>query len=1373
MLLSVAVVAGLAATVSPARAAVSAPYSAAGTAARLADSAPAITPPSGPVTVTLGSPDVDISPGVTQDFINEYQGASPRLSDTIKRMLDEYSLDQPDANTSDPAWVDFDGTLSVTPDGTGMSITIPAAEVQTQTSISWWLSIIIAAASTAVGFGARGLCLTYTGGIDVVCTPVGAFVGTFLNGVIRQAIQKQLASASSWAITLGSAVAAAMGGYAWEKWGKAFFKSDLGPLLNTLGNWIIKISKTTFSFLGSPIVGYLQAAGDLFSGLAAGIPGALDWIAAHPPFASLSCDVYDNSDTPCTAAYSMDRALYSYYDGPLYQVKRASDGTTADVGLLSPGGYVDASQQDSFCAQTSCTITKLYDQSPEWNDLTIEGSGTNGGADQGAVANALPITVDNKEAYGLDITQGTGYRDDGPGSAGATGVATGSEPEGMYMVASGTNVNSQCCFDFGNAETHNDDDGGGAMDALNVSTRCNTHYGATCDGAGPWVQADLENGLFQDTGTSENTSDTPNASDFVTAVLKNDGTSNFELEGGNSQSGTLSTLYSGPLPTQEGSDKWAPMRKEGAVVLGTGGDNSNGGTGSFFEGVMTDGTPTDAADAAVQANIVAAQYAGAGGTQNADAAVVNDGITYDFSVDAKDGDLQVNSLTAQGADWATQDLSAAGTPPVLPGTAPVAVVHDGVTSVFTISAADDHLWETHMRPGVTSWKADDLTVLAKTPPSKVTPSALFHDGYTTVYTVDASNGHLQTTYLEVLNGPWTTADLTAQTPGAPTAQPGTSPASILHDGEVSVFTVGTGHDIWETYLPTIDGTWSARDITALSDGPETTSTVTAVFHQGVLTVFAAGDPLRHLFKLRLPSLGGAWSAQDLTAGAPETPPVAPGTAPAALFHNGYTSVYTVDETSLDLQTTYLSSLSGDWATENLSADYKTPPTTETPVPLLHPGTDGQLDRLSVFTVNQFDNDLQDTYLVAEGDPWTTQDMHALASVPPATVNASPTATWSVAADGVTYVFTEDPSTGDLMVTWLTAQGADWQKMDLTAAEVAPQTGTFQTAAVAWDGHVTVFSVNTKGHLWATTLNAPGGTWTGTDLTATTGGPPTAVPPTAVFHGGQLNAYTVADNGQFTDPGDLEQYYLPAGSTTWSVLDLTTAGGGPQVAAGSSPSALYHDGYTSVYVNAADTHHLQNYFLTAIGNPWAVQDLTDIGGADTLAPETSPAALYHSGYVTVFSVGNHQGDIWETSLPAIGDSWTSLDLSTTTGVPPEPLHIPGSDGPMQVYLAALYHSGYTGVYSIDAAGDLHGTFLPAIGANWQTQNLTTIAPHVPLSTPLIGPSALLHYDANGGLTRTSVFTINEFGAAGAPANGTLQDSDLDKIGDSWATQTLPN
>ncbi|MBA9050486.1 hypothetical protein BJ996_007217 [Streptomyces phaeogriseichromatogenes] len=50
------------------------------------------------------------------------------------------------------------------------------------------------------------------------------------------------------------------------------------------------------------------------------------------------------------------------------------------------------------------------------------------------------------------------------------------------------------------------------------------------------------------------------------------------------------------------------MQQEGSIVLGTGGDNSNWSVGSFFEGVMTSGVPSDAADDAVQANIVSAGY---------------------------------------------------------------------------------------------------------------------------------------------------------------------------------------------------------------------------------------------------------------------------------------------------------------------------------------------------------------------------------------------------------------------------------------------------------------------------------------------------------------------------------------------------------------------------------------------------------------------------------------------------------------------------------------------------------------------------------------------------------------------------------------------
>ena len=51
------------------------------------------------------------------------------------------------------------------------------------------------------------------------------------------------------------------------------------------------------------------------------------------------------------------------------------------------------------------------------------------------------------------------------------------------------------------------------------------------------------------------------------------------------------------------------MSKEGAIILGIGGDNSISAQGTFYEGVMTSGYPSDDVEASVQANIVAAKYA--------------------------------------------------------------------------------------------------------------------------------------------------------------------------------------------------------------------------------------------------------------------------------------------------------------------------------------------------------------------------------------------------------------------------------------------------------------------------------------------------------------------------------------------------------------------------------------------------------------------------------------------------------------------------------------------------------------------------------------------------------------------------------------------
>ena len=65
------------------------------------------------------------------------------------------------------------------------------------------------------------------------------------------------------------------------------------------------------------------------------------------------CDIYAAAGTPGVAAHSTTRALYAAYDGPLYQVRRASDSSTTDIDPLSAGGAANAATQNSFCSGTT------------------------------------------------------------------------------------------------------------------------------------------------------------------------------------------------------------------------------------------------------------------------------------------------------------------------------------------------------------------------------------------------------------------------------------------------------------------------------------------------------------------------------------------------------------------------------------------------------------------------------------------------------------------------------------------------------------------------------------------------------------------------------------------------------------------------------------------------------------------------------------------------------------------------------------------------------------------------------------------------------------------------------------------------------------
>jgi hypothetical protein len=324
------------------------------------------------------------------------------------------------------------------------------------------------------------------------------------------------------------------------------------------------------------------------------------------------CDIYSAAGDPCVAAHSTTRALYAGYSGPLYQVLRQSDGKTLDIGVVppaasDPGGYADAAAQDAFCANTYCWITTIFDQSPKHNDLTQAPRGGFSGPAMGGfnnlpVADMAPITIMGHKAYGVFIVPGMGLRQND-----VRGTAVDDQAEGQYWVINGLHFNGGCCFDYGNAEIDSRDDDNGTMETAYFGNNAGPWFHGVPPG--PWIMTDQENNLVGCVN-ADGTKDCANVPTvtwrFVTAMAKGE-PHHWMIMGGDAQKGDLAVMYDGPRI----DSTYDPMRKQGAILLGNGGDNSNQSQGTFYEGAMTAaGTfPTVATDQLVQANVVAAGYA--------------------------------------------------------------------------------------------------------------------------------------------------------------------------------------------------------------------------------------------------------------------------------------------------------------------------------------------------------------------------------------------------------------------------------------------------------------------------------------------------------------------------------------------------------------------------------------------------------------------------------------------------------------------------------------------------------------------------------------------------------------------------------------------
>lgn len=345
------------------------------------------------------------------------------------------------------------------------------------------------------------------------------------------------------------------------------------------------------------------------------------------------CDILAAAGNPCIAAHSTVRALYAAYGGPLYAVKNNHSGKVANVSALNPGGFADIKGHEAVCpAEGDCIIQYVFDQAGNGNHLHVRDDRDIGGVEHfGVDASKHKIYAgnDHTPVYGMYFDPGHGY------IANKTkNVVTGNDPETIYAVMTGMRWGGTCCFDYGNSETTRKDDGSGTMEAIYIGSAewhhnnsgykqpgCNggserpklCSRGSSENCCGPWVGADLEAGMYYGGGLNgTNLQNKPLQHDFVSLMLKGR-TDGFALKGGDATNGQFTTMYDGPRPirpNQKGKKNhgYQPMKKEGGIILGTGGDESNGNQGNFYEGFMATGATSDATDQAVQANIVAVGY---------------------------------------------------------------------------------------------------------------------------------------------------------------------------------------------------------------------------------------------------------------------------------------------------------------------------------------------------------------------------------------------------------------------------------------------------------------------------------------------------------------------------------------------------------------------------------------------------------------------------------------------------------------------------------------------------------------------------------------------------------------------------------------------
>jgi len=312
------------------------------------------------------------------------------------------------------------------------------------------------------------------------------------------------------------------------------------------------------------------------------------------------CDTAQSAGTPCAVAFSTYRALYSNYTGNLFELKR-NDGALQNIGLVN--GFADINTANQFCSGHTCNFYIIYDQSPNAMHLYCYVFASTGAQNPLMPTYATTTTPNGKTVpYALNGFCSAGSRAFAGASNGQ--MPTGASAVTELEVTSGASLESNCCYDFGEAEASIGDTGRGHMFAILPS------------GNDYRLRMDIEDGIpYQNEPGS--------AYNIFTSLIKTNGTSVFSekwaTDGKSLAFATWGdTGYPCPVGTvlnnvSMSSCLGAPSSwsLEGGLTMGVGGDGAGGGgcgnpggaCGAFIEGEVFVGQTSDATDNSAQSDI--------------------------------------------------------------------------------------------------------------------------------------------------------------------------------------------------------------------------------------------------------------------------------------------------------------------------------------------------------------------------------------------------------------------------------------------------------------------------------------------------------------------------------------------------------------------------------------------------------------------------------------------------------------------------------------------------------------------------------------------------------------------------------------------------